>query len=109
MDGVTFTVQRGEIFGFLGPNGAGKTTTMRMLMGLVAPTSGSATVLGFDVASETAEIRSRIGYMSQRFSLYNDLTVAENLNFFRWRLQSAWRPVEKPQDGHIRHGWPTGA
>jgi ABC-2 type transport system ATP-binding protein len=82
VDGVTFTVQRGEIFGFLGPNGAGKTTTMRMLMGLVAPTSGSATVLGFDVASETAEIRRRIGYMSQRFSLYNDLTVAENLNFF---------------------------
>jgi ABC-2 type transport system ATP-binding protein len=82
VDRVTFTVQRGEIFGFLGPNGAGKTTTMRMLMGLVAPTSGTATVLGFDVISETAEIRSRIGYMSQRFSLYNDLTVAENLNFF---------------------------
>lgn len=82
VDGVTFTVERGDIFGFLGPNGAGKTTTMRMLMGLIRPTSGTATVLGFDVVKETDEIRRRIGYMSQRFSLYNDLTVSENLNFF---------------------------
>jgi ABC-2 type transport system ATP-binding protein len=82
VDGVSFTVQRGEIFGFLGPNGAGKTTTMRMLMGLIEPTSGSATVLGFDVVKQTEAIRRRIGYMSQRFSLYNDLTVEENLNFF---------------------------
>ncbi len=82
VDRVSFTVERGEIFGFLGPNGAGKTTTMRMLMGLIRPTSGSATVLGFDVVEETAAIRRRIGYMSQRFSLYNDLTVSENLNFF---------------------------
>jgi len=82
VDSVTFTVDRGDIFGFLGPNGAGKTTTIRMLMGLIEPSSGSATVLGFDVAKETNEVRRRIGYMSQRFSLYNDLTVAENLNFF---------------------------
>ena len=82
VDSVTFAVERGEIFGFLGPNGAGKTTTMRMLMGLIEPTSGSATVLGFDVVEQTAEIRRRIGYMSQRFSLYNDLTVDENLTFF---------------------------
>jgi len=82
VNGVTFTVERGEIFGFLGPNGAGKTTTMRMLMGLIRPTSGSATVLGFDVVERTADIRRRIGYMSQRFSLYNDLTVDENLRFF---------------------------
>ncbi|MGD2048209.1 MAG: ABC transporter ATP-binding protein [Chloroflexota bacterium] len=82
VDGVTFTVERGDIFGFLGPNGAGKTTTMRMLMGLIRPTSGTATVLGFDVVKETDEIRRHIGYMSQRFSLYNDLTVSENLNFF---------------------------
>ncbi|MFQ5399608.1 MAG: ATP-binding cassette domain-containing protein [Anaerolineae bacterium] len=79
---INFTVKRGEIFGFLGPNGAGKTTTMRMLMGLIAPTSGSAMVLGYDVVEETTSIRQRIGYMSQRFSLYNDLTVSENLNFF---------------------------
>jgi len=82
VDRVRFTVQRGEIFGFLGPNGAGKTTTIRMLLGLLAPTSGQATVLGFDIVRQTAEIRQRIGYMSQRFSLYNDLTVAENLDFF---------------------------
>jgi ABC-2 type transport system ATP-binding protein len=82
VDGVTFTVKRGDIFGFLGPNGAGKTTTMRMLMGLIRPTSGTARVLGFDVVKETDEIRRHIGYMSQRFSLYNDLTVSENLNFF---------------------------
>ncbi|MCA9922728.1 MAG: ABC transporter ATP-binding protein, partial [Anaerolineales bacterium] len=79
---ISFTVQRGEIFGFLGPNGAGKTTTMRMLMGLIQPTSGSGRVLGYDVACEADEMRTRIGYMSQRFSLYNDLTVVENLNFF---------------------------
>jgi len=82
VDGVSFDVQRGEIFGFLGPNGAGKTTTIRMLLGLLAPTSGRAAVLGFDIVRQTALIRQRIGYMSQRFSLYNDLTVAENLNFF---------------------------
>jgi len=82
VDGVTFTVRRGEIFGFLGPNGAGKTTTIRMLLGLIAPTAGRATVLGFDIVRQTAEVRQRIGYLSQRFSLYNDLTVAENLNFF---------------------------
>lgn len=82
VDGVSFTVQRGEIFGFLGPNGAGKTTTMRMLMGLIKPTSGTARILGLDIVSQKADVHRRIGYMSQRFSLYNDLTVAENLNFF---------------------------
>jgi ABC-2 type transport system ATP-binding protein len=82
VDQVSFTVRRGEIFGFLGPNGAGKTTTMRMLMGLLQPTSGSATILGLDIVTQKAEVHQRIGYMSQRFSLYNDLTVVENLNFF---------------------------
>jgi ABC-2 type transport system ATP-binding protein len=82
VDCVTFTIERGVIFGFLGPNGAGKTTTIRMLLGLLRPTSGAATVLGFDIVRQTAEIKKRIGYMSQRFSLYDDLTVDENLNFF---------------------------
>jgi len=82
VDRVSFAVRQGEIFGFLGPNGAGKTTTIRMLLGLIAPTAGQASVLGFDIGHQAAEIRRRIGYMSQRFSLYNDLTVAENLNFF---------------------------
>ncbi len=82
VDRINFRVRRGEIFGFLGPNGAGKTTTMRMLMGLLPPTSGSATILGFDIVQQKEEIHKRIGYMSQRFSLYNDLTVVENLDFF---------------------------
>jgi ABC-2 type transport system ATP-binding protein len=82
VDRVNFTVKRGAIFGFLGPNGAGKTTTIRMLLGLLKPTSGTATVLGFDIEKQVAEIKERIGYMSQRFSLYDDLTVDENLNFY---------------------------
>ena len=72
----------GEIFGFLGANGAGKTTAMRMLIGLSKPTSGKGTVAGFDVGSEPEKIKRRIGYMSQKFSLYEDLTVAENIRFF---------------------------
>jgi ABC-2 type transport system ATP-binding protein len=82
VDRVSFAVDRGMIFGFLGPNGAGKTTTIRMLLGLLKPTSGAATVLGFDIVKQTDEIKRRIGYMSQRFSLYDDLTVDENLNFY---------------------------
>jgi len=82
VDRVSFTIQRGEIFGFLGPNGAGKTTTIRMLLGLLRPTGGQAQVLGFDIVKQTDEVKKRIGYMSQRFSLYNDLTVEENLNFY---------------------------
>jgi ABC-2 type transport system ATP-binding protein len=82
VDRVSFEVARGEIFGFLGSNGAGKTTTIRMLCGLLAPTSGSGTVAGFDVASQADRIKTRIGYMSQRFSLYADLTVDENLRFW---------------------------
>ena len=82
VDNVSFAVERGTIFGFLGPNGAGKTTTIRVLLGLLKPTSGRATVLGFDVVKQTNEVKRRIGYMSQRFSLYDDLTVDENLNFY---------------------------
>ncbi len=82
VDRVTFDVARGEIFGFLGPNGAGKTTTIKMLTGLHAPTSGSATVAGLDIATEARALKRRIGYMSQLFSLYADLTVEENIGFF---------------------------
>ena len=82
VDGVTFHIRRGEIFGFLGPNGAGKTTTIRMLLCLLRPTSGQAVVLGYDIVRQPEEIRKHIGYMSQRFSLYNDLTVSENLDFY---------------------------
>jgi len=82
VDHISFSVPRGDIFGFLGPNGAGKTTTIRMLLGLLRPTEGRASVLGFDVVSQVHEIQQRIGYMSQRFSLYGDLTVKENLNFY---------------------------
>jgi ABC-2 type transport system ATP-binding protein len=82
VDHINFIIRRGQIFGFLGPNGAGKTTTIRMLLGLLRPTSGAATVLGYDIVRQSEEIRKCIGYMSQRFSLYNDLTVSENLNFY---------------------------
>ena len=81
-DEVTFEVFKGEIFGFLGANGAGKTTAMRMLCGLSIPSSGEATIAGFDVYRQTEEIKKNIGYMSQKFSLYEDLTVSENISFF---------------------------
>ncbi len=81
VDDISFAVAEGEIFGFLGPNGAGKTTTIKMLTGLLAPTSGDGQVAGLDIRTETEDIKQRIGYMSQAFSLYGDLTVAENLEF----------------------------
>jgi ABC-2 type transport system ATP-binding protein len=90
VDGVSFEVGAGEIFGFLGPNGAGKTTTIRMLTGLLLPTGGRGSVAGFDLATRTEEIKRHIGYMSQLFSLYGDLTVTENIEFFS-RLYSVPR------------------
>src|SRR5256714_12756714 len=82
VDAISFEVSKGEIFGFLGANGAGKTTAMRMLCGLSIPTSGKATVAGFDVYKQTEQIKRSIGYMSQKFSLYEDLTVKENIRFY---------------------------
>lgn len=82
VNAISFDVEKGEIFGFLGANGAGKTTAMRMLCGLSFPTSGSGKVAGFDVMREGEKIKRHIGYMSQRFSLYNDLTVWENMQFY---------------------------
>jgi ABC-2 type transport system ATP-binding protein len=82
VDGITFDVAGGEVFGFLGANGAGKTTAIRMLIGLLAPTAGSARVAGFDVATQAELVKRHIGYMSQRFSLYEDLTVRENITLY---------------------------
>jgi len=82
VDAITFHVEPGEVFGFLGANGAGKTTAIRMLIGALAPTSGSATVAGYDIRSQAEQVRRRIGYMSQKFSLYEDLTVRENITLY---------------------------
>jgi ABC-2 type transport system ATP-binding protein len=95
VDRISFEVSTGEIFGFLGPNGAGKSTTIRMLCGILEPSSGKGTVAGFDIQTEPERIKSQIGYMSQRFSLYEDLTVEENIDFFSgiYRI-----PPEKKQE-----------
>ncbi len=82
VDGVTFEVRRGEVLGYLGPNGSGKTTTIRMLLGLLLPTWGAAQVLGYDIVRDSEAIRERVGYMSQKFALYDELTAWENLEFY---------------------------
>lgn len=99
VDQISFSVKTGEIFGFLGPNGAGKSTTIRMLCGLITPSSGSGHVAGFDIVKESEEIRQTIGYMSQKFSLYLDLTPFENIRFYlgiynvpasQWKERIEW-------------------
>jgi len=82
VDAITFSVAQGEVFGFLGANGAGKTTAIKMLIGLSHPTAGSATVAGFDIATQREQVKENIGYMSQKFSLYEDLSVLQNINFY---------------------------
>ena len=88
VDNISFAIERGEVFGFLGPNGAGKTTTIRMLCGLIDPTGGQGTVGGLDIKTQGEEIKKNIGYMSQKFSLYEDLTVAENISFYQGVYQT---------------------
>jgi len=121
VDDVTFSVKRGEIFGFLGANGAGKSTTIRMLCGLLQPSAGSATVGGFDILRQTEEVKQSIGYMSQRFSLYNDLSVEQNIRFYggvyglrgdRLRSRTEWvlemaglEGRERTLTGELSGGW----
>ena len=106
---LNLSIQRGEIFGFLGPNGAGKSTTIRMLCGLLAPTSGSGTVAGFDIVADPERIKEQIGYMSQKFSLYDDLTVEENIDFYagiyrlpveHWQARKEWVITMAGLQGH---------
>jgi ABC-2 type transport system ATP-binding protein len=99
-DSITFQVERGEIFGFLGANGAGKTTAIRMLCGLLRPSSGEAQVAGYDVYRQADKIKERIGYMSQKFSLYEDLSIRENIKFYGG-IYGLSRPVIKEKTQHI--------
>lgn len=118
VDHVSFTVQAGEVVGYLGPNGSGKTTTIRMLLGLLRPTQGSATLLGYDVVRESEAVRQHSGYMSQKFALYHELTVDENLAFYagvygineRARLEEVLdsiglRPVRRERVSNLSTGW----
>ncbi len=99
---INFAVEQGEIFGFLGPNGAGKSTTIRMLCGIYTPTSGSGTVAGFDIIKEQHKIKQHIGYMSQKFSLYDDLTVEENIDFYSGIYNIPRNEREKRKDETIK-------
>ena len=108
VDRVSLSVGEGEIFGFLGANGAGKSTTIRMMCGLLAPTSGTALVLGVDVAKDPEGVKRRIGYMSQRFSLYDDLTVAQNLRFFGGVYGLRGKEAREREAWARAHGRPRG-
>ena len=103
VDAITFDVRQGEVFGFLGANGAGKTTAIKMLIGLLAPTAGRATVAGFDVLTRPDEVRRHIGYMSQRFSLYDDLTVQENITLYGGIYGLTDRQIDE-RAGALLHG-----
>lgn len=98
VDRVSFTVGRGEVYGWLGPNGAGKTTTIRMLLGLLRPTEGRAWVLGYDCATQAKAMQTRVGYMSQLFTLYNDLTAIENIRFYGQAYGLSRRALRRRQD-----------
>jgi ABC-2 type transport system ATP-binding protein len=102
VESLDLTIQRGEVFGLLGPNGSGKTTTIRMLCALMAPTSGSAEVVGYDINRQGERIRERIGYMSQRYGLYDDLTVFENLRFYSTVYGLHGEARTKRLDEHMR-------
>jgi ABC-2 type transport system ATP-binding protein len=118
VDHISFTANTGEVVGYLGPNGSGKTTTIRMLLGLLRPSEGEATVLGYDIVSQSERVRERVGYMSQKFALYHDLTVGENLTFYagvygvneRTRLEQVLdliglRSLEKERVSDLSTGW----
>lgn len=100
VDGISFDIEAGEIFGFVGPNGSGKSTTIRMLCGIMDPTSGSATVLGRDIIKEAEKVKASIGYMSQHFGLYTDLTVHENVEFYA----GVYQVPEEERKERIRQG-----
>jgi ABC-2 type transport system ATP-binding protein len=101
VNAITFEVDKGEIFGFLGANGAGKTTAIKMLIGISIPTAGKASVAGFDVFTQTEDIKKNIGYMSQKFALYDDLTVKENITFFGGIYGLSRKKIKKKSEALI--------
>ena len=108
VDHVSFSVEEGEIFGWLGPNGAGKTTTIRMLLGLLKPTAGQMTVLGYDPTAETKTMQAQVGYMSQQFTLYNELTARENIRFYGRVYGLPPAELDQRQDELLRMAGLTG-
>ena len=111
VDHVSFTVQPGEVLGYLGPNGSGKTTTIRMLCGLMTPTEGTARIMGIDVFKNPEAVKPQIGYMSQKFALYDDLTVLENLQFYAgvYEIPDAMKRGSGSRRSCTWQGWPGAA